>query len=256
MIDYWSVSTSIIIILGVILYRSQPLKQKKTYRDLFIPVTIIQNYLLPFLLPTDRLYINKATNIDATIALRRAFVLTHFPQPILKTLGGIDQCVNNYGFIKGTRDMVGGTDYIDCVCVEDLPNTDFSVYLGIDCFYRPFAIMRYWVHQIDQNDSETEQSETEQKEPTITTSKPVKQPKQVVVTMFQRYTETSSYLQAALASNSMTTWCFGTCYNFGCMPGDTCVNNTALEKSSTIITRSTGNIRRLEFIYITSIRSY
>jgi len=202
-------------------------------KNSLIPTHVLQTHLLPFLLPAGRLYINKETTAYASTTLRRSFVLAHYPSRILKALGGIDRCVKTYGFITGYRDMVGPTDYLDQVCLEDLPDTYYPVYFGIDCFRRPFAILQYWCQRVDKESEEDTKS-------TISINNPpcrVGRPDQVVVTMFQRYS-----LPRIFSINQMncSTWCFGTCYSSKCMLGDTCVNDAALEKVQQLIHSEQG----------------
>lgn len=122
----------------------------------------------------------------------------------------------------GTPQMIGGTDYIDQVGVEDLPDEDNNVYLGIDRYNRPFAIIRYWVGPTDDYDMDGDYETGRHK--------PLLSPKQVVVTLFQRYTVSSPYLHAVLSANYMTTWCLGSSYSSRYIPGDTQVNHKTLEK--------------------------
>ena len=49
------------------------------------------------------------------------------PPHILDVLGGVDKCVHDYTFFKGTRRIVEGTDY-DRVRLCDLPDPRASVY--------------------------------------------------------------------------------------------------------------------------------
>ena len=223
MVDYLSVSISILVITGLFMYHCLPECMPECIpKNIILSEDIIQHHILSFLPPKNRLYINKATNKNATIALKRDFVRAYYPHVILKALGGIDRCVNNYRFIKSLPQMVGGTDYIDGVRIVDLPDTDSNVYLGIDNFRRPFAILRYWVGPTDEYDTDGDY-ETEPYKPLVA-------PKQVVVSMFQRYTSSSPYLHAVLSANYMTTWCLGTCYSSRYMPGDNCVSEETLEK--------------------------
>jgi hypothetical protein len=218
MIDYLSVSASIIFIVGIFMYHCIPECQSCKVN---IPETIIRGHILSFLSPKNRLYINKSTNKDAVIALRREFVLTHYPHDILKALGGIERCVNNYRFMDGSSQALDTRDHHNRVKVEDLSG-DSNVYLGIDRLNRPFAILRYWVGPTDDYDTDGDY-DTEQ-------HKSLKSPEPVVATMFQRYTVSSPYLHAVLSANYMTTWCLGTSYRSHYMPGDNLINKATLER--------------------------
>ena len=59
-------------------------------------------------------------------------------------MGGVDKCVHDYTSFKGTRRIIGGTDYIDRVRLCDLPDPRASVYLAVDPYRRPMAVLRYW----------------------------------------------------------------------------------------------------------------
>ena len=129
----------------------------------------------------------------------------------MSALGGVDRCVT-YGFVRGTPAMVGGTDYIDSVHLTTLPDARHPVYFGVDNYRRPFAILRYWYARASANaGSKAVTTATAAKPP----APPPAPPKEVVVTLFQRYTDGAS-------------WCFGTCYPHACVPGKTCVTDVEL----------------------------
>lgn len=171
-----------------------------------LPLELLRTSLFPYLAPADRLYLDRAAHADAADALRRAF-LARYPERILSALGGVDRCVT-YGFVRGTPEMVGGTDYIDSVHLSTLPDARHPVYFGVDNYRRPFAILRYWYARASANAGSKAVT-------TATAAKPPKPPKEVVVTLFQRYTDGAS-------------WCFGTCYPHACVPGNTYVNDEEL----------------------------
>lgn len=264
MVDYWSVSMSIIIIVGVFMYQYYPEGESE---KIYIPDTIVRRYILAFLSPRERSYINKETNRDAALELKRSVLLEHFPPEILLAIGGIDKCVNKYGYIKGTREMMGETRMLDGVRVEDLPNTECPVFIGIDYFGRPFALLRYWCCYVESEDDSFPPKVTsygdylhsryncrrfgggrddmqyrekllrlEYEQSTATTEihQPNELPKQVVVAMFPRYTDKSPYVHAVLASNATTTWCFGSSYSSRYIPGDTRITYAALKTVSKI----------------------
>jgi hypothetical protein len=224
MVDYWSVSASIIIIVGVFMYQYMP---EENPCKIYIPSTIINSHILTFLQPKNRLYINKEINKDAIISNRRLFVGTHYPDDILKSLGGIDKCVNNYCFIERSSSLVF-TKNNDMIRVEDLPDTDNNVYLGIDSSNRPFAILKYWVAPTgDYNTDGNEESSQYQ---------PLKYPKQVVVVMFQKSNLLySPHMYGAFYANYIMSWHIGSYYNSHYIPGDIRITKDTLEKIARLL---------------------
>ena len=196
--------------------------------------TVTIDACLAYLLPRDRLYIDKARTADASEALRRAFVTRWYPPQILDVLGGVDQCVRDYTFFKGTRHIVGGTDYIDRVRLCDLPDPRASVYLAVDPHRRPMAVLRYWCVAAPQStpvpdtDSDDDNDCTE----TVTARqyRRAEVPHEVAVALFQRYTD------------STRTWCFGTCYGLERMPGDTRARAEALVKVKRLLAGETVTV--------------
>ena len=220
--DYLSVSVSIIVIVGVVMYEYHI---ERRPCQLIIPEEVLQAHILSFLPPTNCLYINKSTTIIASAVVKRLFVLTHYPDDILRSLGGIDTCVNSYCFIDGPTQIVGG---IDTVCIDDLPDTKNHVYLGIDRLDRPFAILKYWVGPT--RVSLPNLFLPNEYEPISDT--PCEQlvyPKQVVVTMFQRYVIVDPFSRWMRSGATMSTWMMGSYYSSRYMPGDTDINGTTLE---------------------------
>jgi hypothetical protein len=182
----------------------------------------------------ERLYIDKARTADASEALRRAFVTRWYPPHILDVLGGVDKCVRDYTFFKGTRHIVGGTDYIDRVRLCDLPDPRASVYLAVDPHRRPMAVLRYWCVAAPRStpapdkDSEDDNDCTE----TVTARqyRRAEVPHEVAVALFQRYTD------------STRSWCFGTCYGLERMPGDTRARPEALVKVKRLLAGETVTV--------------
>jgi hypothetical protein len=190
--------------------------------------SVLVNQCLSYMSPHDRLYINRTHSQNAQHNIREAFVLRWFPDHIIDVLGGVKKCVEEYCFFKGTRKIVGGTDYIDRVRICDLPtfkrtaNIPPSVYLSVDGFQRPFAVLRYWCQTAKDAvvESSSDEDESNNCFPTYVRErrKHAQTPHEVVVTLFQRYTD------------STRTWCFGTCYGLERMPGDSHARPEALAK--------------------------
>ena len=196
--------------------------------------TVTIDACLAYLPSHERLYIDKARTADASEALRRAFVTRWYPPHILDVLGGIDKCVHDYTFFKGTRRIVGGTDYIDRVRLCDLPNPRASVYLAVDPYRRPMAVLRYWCvaaprsTPVPDTDSEDDNDCTE----TVTARqyRRAEVPHEVAVALFQRYTD------------STRSWCFGTCYGLERMPGDTYARAEALANVKRLLAGETVTV--------------
>ena len=189
--------------------------------------SVLVKKCLSYLSPHDRMYINRAQTHSASYNIRKEFVSKWFPDHIVEVLGGIEKCVREYGFFKGTRKIVGGTDYIDRVRICDLPSftrTEYppSVYLSVDPFRRPLAVLRYWCQTAKDAEpaSNSDDDESNNSFPTYVRErrKHARTPHEVAVTLFQRYTDGTG------------TWCFGTCYGLERMPGDSRVSLEALAK--------------------------
>lgn len=180
-----------------------------------------------YLPPRNCLYINKARSAIASEAIRRAFVAQWYPPPILDALGGIDKCVRDYTFFKGTRRIIGGTDYVDRVRLGDLPEPRASVYLAVDPYRRPMAVLRYWCVAAPRSTPIPDAGSDEDNDfPEIITTRQYRRaavPREVAVALFQRYTD------------STRTWCFGTCYGLERMPGDTRMKPESLAKVKTLL---------------------
>lgn len=196
--------------------------------------TVVMDVCFDYLPPRNSLYIDKARTAIASETLRRAFVARWYPPHILDVLGGIDKCVRDYTFFKGTRSIIGGTDYIDRVRLCDLPKPRASVYLAVDPYRRPMAVLRYWcvaaptstpIHDTD-SDEDNDFPETI----TARQYRRAEIPHEVVVTLFQRYTD------------STRTWCFGTCYGLERMPGDTYARAEALTKVKRMLAGETVTV--------------
>jgi hypothetical protein len=170
-----------------------------------------------------RLYLCKTESQRTltSVAYRRAWVVYWYPPHILDVLGGVDKCVRDYTFFKGTRRIVGGTDYIDRVRLCDLPDPHTSVYLAVDPYRRPVAVLRY-------TDSDDDNDFTE----TVTARqyRRAEIPHEVAVALFQRYTD------------SPRTWSFGTCYGLERMPGDSHARPEALAKVKRLLAGETVTV--------------
>ena len=149
------------------------------------------------------MYINRKLTIDAILKMKTIFVLK-YPQRIRMSLGG-EHCVL-YKFIRGSElHMLGKTDYIDNVRVEELPGGTCRVYLGMDVYHRLFAILRY----------QTEKLSGERKE--------------VAVTMFQRYPYCDTF-----CFGSKSNYCPSTMIGFGCVSDNYLNRVRALVKNEVI----------------------
>lgn len=193
---------------------------------------------LAYLPLRDRMYLSRTESQRTltSVAYRRAFVLYWFPPHILDVLGGVDKCVRDYGFFKGTRAIVGGTDYVDRVRLCDLPGPRAPVYLTVDPFRRPLAVLRYWCATrpgaLPLADDEEDDERIDNSFPSYvrTIRKHAKIPQEVAVALFQRYTDSPS------------TWCFGTCYGLERMPGDTRASADALAKVKRMLEGKTVHV--------------
>lgn len=196
--------------------------------------TVAIDACLAYLPPRDRLYTDKARTACTSEALRRAFVTRWYPPHILDVLGGVDKCVRDSTFFKGTRRIVGGTDYIDQVRLCDLPSPHAPVYLAVDPYLRPMVVLRYWCvaaplsTPVPDTDSDDDNDFTE----TVTARqyRRAEIPHEVAVALFQRYTD------------SQRTWCFGTYYGLERMPGDTRAKPEALAKVKRLLAGETVTV--------------
>lgn len=196
--------------------------------------TVVIDVCFDYLPPRNSLYIDKARTAIASEALRRAFVARWYPPHILDVLGGIDKCVRDYTFFKGTRSIIGGTDYVDRVRLCDLPEPRASVYLAVDPYRRPMAVLRYWCVAAPRSTPipDTDSDEDNDFPETVTARqyRRAEIPHEVAVTLFQRYTD------------SKRAWRFGTCYGLERMPGDVCAREETLKKVKQLLAGETIHV--------------
>ena len=163
-----------------------------------IPLEIIMR-ILRYINPKSYIYTNRYITHDAVKKLRRMFILKQYPTNVIKALGGVRKCLQSYTIINSTPEFTGITSYIDQVRIDHplIPRTG-NVFLGVDCYNRPFVILRYWCK-------------------TNGTTR------ELAATMFQRY-----------SANSRNTWCFGTYYDYNLLPGrfsgEICISQEALNR--------------------------
>ena len=177
--------------------------------------------------------------------MRRDFVTMNFPAHIVDVLGGVDKCVREYAYFRGTRDVVGGTDYIDQVRLCDLPPgpggaAKAAVSLAVDPFCRPLAVLRYWCTAAAATSPvpDTDSDDDNAVPPHLTARQYARAriPHEVAVALFQRYT------------NYPKSWAFGSYYGLYRMPGDSRATDAALARVKHLLQGDTVTVGRNDWL--------